>query len=75
MKSSEEIAKTLPADGMRLDREMLPYCSGVYRVQQRIEWFIDERDPLKDPPIAGAQNIRRRLCLRAIYSYRLERAA
>src|SRR5262249_14436747 len=48
VKSKEEIAKTLTPDGrnkgMWFDREMMHYCNGVYRVRQRIERFINERD-------------------------------
>lgn len=46
VRSKEEIAKTLTADGYNrglwFDREMTPYCGGTYRVRQRITRFIDE---------------------------------
>ena len=84
VKSKEEIAKTLTPEGrnkgMWFDREMMPYCGGVYRVRQRIERFIDERDGkmlvLKSPPVTlegvvcgGNHSICRWLCPRAIYPY------
>jgi hypothetical protein len=47
VKSQEEIARTLTPDGRNrglwFDREMVPYCGGVYRVRQRVSRFIDER--------------------------------
>lgn len=84
VKSKEEIAKTLTPDGrnkgMWFDREMMPYCGGVFRVRQRIERFINERDGkmlvLKNPPVtlegvvcSGDRSICRWLCPRAIYPY------
>ena len=84
VKSKEEIAKTLTPDGRNrglwFDREMLPYCGGVYRVRQRIERFINERDGkllvLKNQPVtlegvvcSGDRSICRWLCPRAIYPY------
>jgi len=48
VKSKEEIAATLTADGrhrgMWFDREMMPFCGGTFRVRQRIRRFIDDRD-------------------------------
>ena len=84
VKSKEEIAKTLTPDGrnkgMWFDREMMPYCGGVYRVRKRIERFINERDGklliLKNQPVtlegvvcSGDRSICRWLCPRAIYPY------
>jgi hypothetical protein len=84
VKSKEEIAKTLTPDGRNkglwFDREMLPYCGGVYRVRQRIERFINERDGklmvLKNQPVtlegvvcSGDRSVCRWLCPRAIYPY------
>ena len=84
VKSKEEIAKTLTPDGRNkglwFDREMMPYCGGVYRVRQRIERFINERDGklmvLKNQPVtldgvvcSGDRSICRWLCPRAIYPY------
>jgi hypothetical protein len=47
VKSREEIAATLTADGrhrgMWFDREMLPFCGGTFRVRRRVQRFIDER--------------------------------
>ena len=43
----KEIAATLDEHGfgrgLSFDREMLPYCGGTYRVQDRVERLIDER--------------------------------
>lgn len=84
VKSKEEIAKTLTPDGrnkgMWFDREMMPYCGGVYRVRKRIERFINERNGklliFKNQPVtlegvvcSGDRSIRRWLCPRAIYPY------
>ena len=84
IKSREEIAKTLtPAGrnkGLWFDREMLPYCNGVYRVRQRIGRFINEQDGriivLKNESItldgvvcSGDRSVCRWLCPRAIYPY------
>jgi hypothetical protein len=84
VKSKEEIAKTLTPDGrhkgMWFDREMMPYCGGVYRVRQRIERFINERDGkllvLKNQPVtlegvvcSGNNSICRWMCPREIYPF------
>lgn len=84
VKSKEEIAKTLTPDGRNkglwFDREMMAYCGGLYRVRQRIERFINERDGkllvLKNPPVtldgvvcSGDRSVCRWLCPRAIYPY------
>jgi hypothetical protein len=84
IKSREEIAKTLtPAGrnkGLWFDREMLPYCNGVYRVRQRIGRFINEQDGklivLKNESItldgvvcSGDRSVCRWLCPRAIFPY------
>jgi hypothetical protein len=34
---------TLKNRGMAFDAELVPYCGGVYRIQARVERFIDER--------------------------------
>lgn len=84
VKSKEEIAKTLTPDGrnkgMWFDREMMAYCGGVFRVRQRIERFVNERDGkllvFKNPPVtldgvvcSGDRSTCRWLCPRAIYPY------
>jgi hypothetical protein len=84
VKSKEEIAKTLTPDGRNkglwFDREMLPYCGGVYRVRQRIGRFINEQDGtlvvLKNDAItldgvvcSGERSVCRWFCPRAIYPY------
>jgi hypothetical protein len=84
VKSKEEIAKTLTPEGrnkgMWFDREMMPYCGGVYRVRQRIGRFIDERDGkmlvLKSQPVTldgvvcgGDHSICRWLCPRAVFPF------
>ena len=84
VKSKEEIAKTLTPEGrhrgMWFDREMLPYCGGVYRVRQRIGRFINERDGklvvMKNQPVtldrvvcSGDRSICRWLCPRAVYPF------
>ena len=47
VREPEEIARTLDADGLlrglSFDREMLPYCGGTYRVQDRVRRLIDDR--------------------------------
>jgi len=47
VKSREEIAATLTPQGRNrglwFDREMLPYCGGIFRVKQRVTRFIDDR--------------------------------
>ncbi|MBV9354162.1 MAG: hypothetical protein JO023_01415 [Chloroflexi bacterium] len=47
VKSKEEIEATLTPDGRNrglfFDREMLPFCGGMFRVKQRVTRFIDDR--------------------------------
>jgi len=86
VKSKEEIAATLTPDGrhrgMWFDREMMPYCGGVFRVRQRIQRFIDERSggrmielkkthcvTLDGVVCSGERSVRRWFCPRAIYPY------
>jgi hypothetical protein len=46
VRSKEEILATLTPGGrnrgMWFDREMIPYCGGTYRVEQRIKRIIDD---------------------------------
>jgi hypothetical protein len=46
VKSRAEIAETLSTEGrtrgLWFDREMLPYCGGVYRVRRRVHRIIHE---------------------------------
>jgi hypothetical protein len=48
VKSKEEIAETLSPQGRHrglwFDREMMPYCGRTFRVRQRVNHFIDDRD-------------------------------
>jgi hypothetical protein len=84
VKSKEEIARTLTAEGRSLgmwfDREMFPYCGNVYRVRQRISRFIHERNGRmltpKTPAVtlegvvcSGDHSICRWFCPREIYPY------
>ena len=86
VKSKEEIAATLTPEGrnrgMWFDREMMPYCGGVFRVRQRIHRFIDERTggrmiefkksdcvTLEGVVCSGDLSLRRWFCPREIYPY------
>ena len=86
VKTKEEIAATLTPEGrnrgMWFDREMMPFCGGVFRVRQRIRRFIDERAggrmiefknsdcvTLEGVVCSGERSLRRWFCPRAIYPY------
>ena len=84
MKSREEIAKTLNAEGRNkglwFDMEMLPYCGQEFRVRQRVRTFINDQDgkmvELKNEAItlegvvcSGNRSLRRWFCSREIYPY------
>jgi hypothetical protein len=84
VKSREEIARTLSAEGRNkglwFDQEMLPFCGQVFRVRQRVGRFVDERDgklvELKNEAItldgvvcSGELSLRRWFCPRAIYPF------
>jgi hypothetical protein len=86
VKTKEEIAATLTPEGrnrgMWFDREMMPFCGGVFRVRQRIHRFIDERAggrmiefkksdcvTLEGVVCSGERSLRRWFCPRAIYPY------
>jgi hypothetical protein len=79
-----EIASTLDANGLNrglsFDREMLPYCAGTYRVQDRVQRIIDERTGrmlhisrdcliLEDVVCSGERSVGRWFCPREIYPY------
>jgi hypothetical protein len=79
-----EIAGTLDANGLNrglsFDREMLPYCSGTYRVQDRVQRIIDERTGrmlqisrdcliLEGVVCSGERSVGRWFCPREIYPY------
>ncbi|HET7763758.1 MAG TPA: hypothetical protein VFK92_01565 [Burkholderiales bacterium] len=84
VKSADEIRSTLNHQGfnrgMRFDVEMLAFCGGRFRVQQRVERIINEQTgrmlPMKNPCIqlegvyCRAECSEKRLgCPRAIKSY------
>lgn len=84
VKSKEQIAKTLTPDGRNkglwFDREMIPYCGKVFRVRQRVERFVNERDgrlltpkipavTLEGAVCSGDHSTCRWLCPRAIYTF------
>jgi hypothetical protein len=83
VKTREEIAATLNPEGRHrglwFDREMLPFCGRTFRVRQRIQRFIDDRDgrmvrikdcvTLEGAVCSGERSPRRWFCPRAIYSY------
>jgi hypothetical protein len=84
VKSREEIAATLNAEGRNrglwFDREMMAYCGGTFRVRERINRFIDDRDgrmielkndcvTLEGVVCSGELSLRRWFCPRAIYPF------
>jgi hypothetical protein len=84
VRSPKEIAATLDENGfmrgLSFDREMIPYCGGTYRVQDRVEQIIDERTGrmLKIPSdclilegvvCSGEISPGRWFCPRAVYPY------
>jgi hypothetical protein len=84
VKSYKEILATLDTEarnrGLMWDREMVPYCGGVYRVKTRLSKFIDEKTgklcTTKSPAIildgvwCGARYSDCRMyCPRGIYSW------
>jgi hypothetical protein len=84
VKSKEEIGATLNSNGRNrglwFDREMVPYCGGVYRVRARVSKIIDERTgqmlELKNDCVTldgvtckGEWSTRRWFCPRAIFPY------
>jgi hypothetical protein len=84
VKTKAEIAATLSPQGRHrglwFDREMMPFCGGTFRVRQRIQRFIDDRDgrmvelksdcvTLEGVVCSGDLSLRRWFCPRAIYSF------
>jgi len=84
VKSKEEIARTLTADGRSLgmwfDREMFPYCGKVYQVRKRITRFIHEQNgrmltprtasvTLEGVVCSGDYSVCRWFCPREIFPY------
>jgi hypothetical protein len=84
VRSTEEIAATLDEKGatrgLWFDWEMIPYCGGTYRVRDRVERFIDDRNGelielssdcvvLDGVVCSGDHSSNRWLCPRAIYPF------
>ena len=84
VKSKEDIAATLDAKGRNrglwFDREMLPYCGGVFEVRRRVSRFVDDRSArmidLKSEAVtlqgvvcSGDLSLRRWFCPRAIFPF------
>jgi hypothetical protein len=84
VRGKEEIASTLDAGGhlrgLSFDREMLPYCGGTYRVQERVQRLIDDRTGrmieipsdcliLQGVVCSGERSAGRWFCPREIYPY------
>lgn len=84
VRSAEEIARTIDENGktrgLWFDWEMTPHCGGHFRVRDRVERIIDERNGklieiasdcliLDDVTCTGDCSIGHWLCPRATYSY------
>jgi hypothetical protein len=84
VRSADEIATTLDASGktrgLWFDTEMLPYCGGIFRVEERIERIVDEHSGrmlelssdcfvLEGVVCSGERSRRRWFCGREITSY------
>jgi hypothetical protein len=84
VRSTEEIAATLnekgTTRGLWFDWEMIPYCGGTYRVLDRVERFIDDRNGqlielssdcviLEGVVCTGDHSSNRWFCPRAIYPF------
>lgn len=84
VKSYKDILATLDTDarnrGLMWDRDMVPYCNGVYRVKTRVARFVDEKSgmliTMKTPAIIleevwcrSRYSDCRMYCPRSIYSW------
>jgi hypothetical protein len=84
VRSYQEILSTLDTNGfnrgMCFDAEMVPYCGGVYRVQAKVERFVNEKTgrttTLKTPAVIlegvwcrSRYSNCRMFCPRSIYSW------
>jgi hypothetical protein len=84
VRSYSEILETLDQNdhnrGMRFDPEMVPYCGGTFRVQDRVRSIINEKTGLmqhlrndciilEDVVCQACYAKERRFCPRAIYPY------
>lgn len=84
VKTKKEIIAILTPDGkdrgLSFDREMLPYCGKIYRVRQRINQIIDDRNgqmiefksdcvTLDGVVCSGDLSVKRYFCPRGIYPY------
>jgi hypothetical protein len=84
VRSKKEIESTLDGKGhlrgLSFDREMLPYCGGTYRVQNRVQRLIDDRTGrmieipgdcliLQGVVCSGERSPGRWFCPREIYPY------
>ncbi len=84
VRPKEEIAGSLDEKGTNrglwFDWEMIPYCGGTYRVQDRVERFIDDTTGrlvelssdcviLEGVVCTGDHSVNRWLCPRAIYPF------
>jgi hypothetical protein len=84
VRSPEEIARTIDDSGknrgLTFDWEMIPYCGGRYRVQDRVERIIDEKTGqmieipsdcliLEGVVCSGERSSGHWLCPRAVYPY------
>ena len=84
VRGKKEIASTLDARGhlrgLSFDREMVPYCGGTYRVQDRVQRLIDDRTGrmieipsdcliLQGVVCSGERSQGRWFCPREIYPY------
>jgi hypothetical protein len=84
IRSYGEILETLDQNdhnrGMRFDAEMVPYCGGTFRVQDRVRSIINEKTGLmqhikneciilEDVVCQACYAQQRRFCPRAIYPY------
>jgi hypothetical protein len=84
VKTRDEIASTLNPHGRErglwFDREMLPFCGGIYQVRQRVSRFISDRNcqmielktecvTLDGVVCSGEHSTYRHFCPRAIYPF------